>query len=178
MFRREWVESHIRSSGENGLINWQWNAVVRIAGVCQEAGLGKEPWEARQTVKSWMCRVNAVCRAPFLLSVCPNKRAPLSAMRPPIQCFCRRISKKKLLTRKIFVKFSCRPRTDGKKVSFYKWGVKYRKRGQKGENDLGQRKKADQKVWKGSKKRLIFGAGKEKIIKYIICGIKTKRETR
>ena len=77
-----------------------------------------------------------------------------------------------------FGKILTKPCTDERKVSFYKWGVKYRKRGQKGENDLEQRKKADQKVWKGSKKRLIFGAGKEKNIKQIFCGIKTKRETR
>ena len=43
-------------------------------------------------------------------------------------------------------KFFLKPCTDERKVSFYKRGVKYRKRGQKGENDLGQRKKADQKV--------------------------------
>ena len=65
--------------------------------------------------------MNTVCRAPFLLFVYPNKRASLSAMWHPIQCFCRRISKKKLLTRKIFVKFLCRPRTGAPKVSFYKW---------------------------------------------------------
>lgn len=31
---------------------------------------------------------------------------------------------------------------------------------------------------KRQRKRLIFEAGKEKIIKQIFCGIKTKRETR
>ena len=65
--------------------------------------------------------VNTVCRAPFLLSVCPNKRASLSAMRPQFNAFVGVYQRKKLLTRKIFVKFLPKPRTDGEKVSFYKW---------------------------------------------------------
>ena len=104
MFRREWIEIHICSGGENWLSNWQWRAVVRFANVCWGVGLGKEPWGARQTVKSWIYRVNTVCRAPFLLFVYPNKRASLSAMWPPIQCFCRRISKKKTFNKKNFCK--------------------------------------------------------------------------
>ena len=105
----------------NWLSNWQWRAVVRFANVCWGVGLGKEPWGARQTVKSWMCRVNAVCRALFYCLFVQTKERHCLRCGPQFNAFVGAYQRKKLLTRKIFVKFSCRPRTDGEKVSFYKW---------------------------------------------------------
>ena len=127
MFRREWVEIHICSSGENWLSNWQWRAVVRFANVYWGVGLGKEPWGARQTVKSWMLFAGLLFYCLFV----QTKERHCLRCGPQFNAFVGVYQRKKLLTRKIFVKFSCRPCTDGEKVSFYKWGVKYRKRGQK-----------------------------------------------
>ena len=117
MFRREWVEIHICSSGENWLSNWQWRAVVRFANVCWGVGLGKEPWGARQTVKSWMLFAGLLFYCLFV----QTKERHCLRCGPQFNAFVGVYQRKKLLTRKIFVKFSCRPRTDGKKVSFYKW---------------------------------------------------------
>lgn len=105
-------------SDGNWLSNGQWRAVVCIAGVCQEAGLGKEPWGARQTVKSWIYRVKTVCRAPFY---CLFARILLFAICKKFMLLEQYIKAKIIGKEKIFVKFLPKPRTDGEKVSFYKW---------------------------------------------------------
>ena len=146
--------SSFRLSGGSWLSNWQWRAVVRFANVCWGVGLGKEPWRARQTVKSWMWRVNTVCRAPFLLSVCPNKRASLSAMWPPIQCFCRRISKKKTFNKKNFCEiFAETTYWQQKSVLYIVRGWRIKKVTEKGGGVVCNKEKERDKKYENAAKR-------------------------